>query len=466
MAWRGGDGATGRWQGNGLSFDFFLSSFVQHFPAFWSRNKYGLCEMSAFMSQDSASSRADPPLPLRVLVVDDSRAQRRLLTVSLERWGYQVAEAGSAEEGLALCEDRSFDIILSDWMMDGMSGLEFCKVLRGLGHEEYAYFILLTSKSEKAEIADGLEAGADDFLTKPVTADELRARLRAGQRIIEMQQELVAKNRLLGTTIHELRRAHEVLGRDLVEARRLQQALVKDRFRDWGRGKVTLFLRPSGHVGGDLAGFFEINATRVGLFSIDVSGHGVASAMMTARLAGYLAGRLPGQNMALAQGEDGSTIGLPPEDVAGRLNHLMLEELCVDQYFTMAYAEADLSDGRVRLVQAGHPHPLVLRADGRVDRLGHGGMPIGLIEGASYAPVETQLFTGDRLLLLSDGFTECPNADGEELGEAGLARMIRMNRHLPSETLMDALVWDLATFKGSEDFPDDVSGLVFDYRGP
>lgn len=422
--------------------------------------------MAVYSVLDGVSEHASGPLPLRVLVVDDSRAQRRLLTMSLERWGYQVAEADSAEAGLVLCKSRAFDIILSDWMMDGMSGPEFCKILRALGQEEYAYFILLTSKSEKAEIADGFEAGVDDFLTKPVAADELRARLRAGQRIIEMQQELMANNRLLGTTIHELRRAHDLLGRDLVEARKLQQALVKERFRNWGTGKVTLFLRPSGHVGGDLVGFFEISATRIGIYSLDVSGHGVASAMMTARLAGYLSGSLPGQNIALRETDDGTIRSWPPAEVARRLNRLMLEDLCVEQYFTMAYAEADLTSGRVTIVQAGHPHPLVLRSDGRVDRLGRGGLPIGLIEDATYESVEAHLYPGDRLLLLSDGLAECPNPDGTELGEQGLIKLLSLNRHLQSETLMDALVWDLAAYKGSEDFPDDVSALVFDYRGP
>jgi sigma-B regulation protein RsbU (phosphoserine phosphatase) len=126
-----------------------------------------------------------------VLIVDDSRAQRKILQMQLTRWGYDITEAASGDEALALCLAQDFDIVLSDWMMPGMSGLEFCKAFRDLPREGYGYFILLTSKSEKTEIADGLENGADDFLTKPVSADELRARLRAGERILGMQDELV-----------------------------------------------------------------------------------------------------------------------------------------------------------------------------------------------------------------------------------------------------------------------------------
>lgn len=402
----------------------------------------------------------------KVLVVDDSRTQRKILSMQLNRWGYVVSEAASGEEAILACQTEDFDIVLSDWMMDGMSGLDLCHAFRALELERYAYFILLTSKSEKTEIADGLEAGADDFLTKPVASGELRARLRAGERIIGMHQELLQKNRLLGATLSELQRAHESLDRDLIEARKLQQTLVRDRFRDWGNGAATLFLRPSGHVGGDLAGFFEIDENRVALFSVDVSGHGVASAMMTARLAGYLSGASPEQNIALRIGPQGQRDSWPPEEVAQRFNRAMLEDIQVDQYFTMAYAEVDLPSGHLSLVQAGHPHPLILRQDGRIDRLGNGGLPIGLIPESTHERVQDRLAPGDRLFLLSDGVTECPSPDGIELGEAGIMELLFRNRGLESGALLDAMIWDLTSFMGSEDFPDDVSGLLFEYKGP
>ncbi len=385
--------------------------------------------------------------------------------MSLSRWGYRVTEAASGEEALLICATDSFDIILSDWMMDGISGLEFCAAFRGLASDTYAYFILLTSKSETAEIAHGLEAGADDFLTKPVSADELRARLRAGERIVGMQQELVQKNRLLRSAFTELQRAQDLIDRDLIEARKLQQTLLRDRARDWGRGAARLFLRPSGHVGGDLAGFFDIDANRVALYSVDVSGHGVASAMMTARLAGYLSGAAPDQNLALCRHPDGRIDSFPPETVAARFNHAMLEDLRVDQYFTMVFVEINLSTGQLSLVQAGHPYPVILRRDGRIDRLGAGGLPIGLVPDAAHDRVTGQLYAGDRLFLLSDGVTECPSPTGDPLGEDGLEAILYRNRRLDSPALLDALIWDLSHFMGSEDFPDDVSGLLFDYRG-
>ena len=400
-----------------------------------------------------------------VLVVDDSRLQRKILTSSLQRWGYCVTEAASGDAALALCRETRFDIVLSDWMMPGMTGLEFCKEFRALPSDGYGYFILLTSKSEKGEVVHGLDGGADDFLTKPVSADELRARMRAGERILGMERELTEKNRLVGVTLAQIQTLYDSLDRDLIEARKLQQSLVRDRHRDFGQATVSLLLRPSGHVGGDLVGCFPIDARRIAFYGIDVSGHGVASAIMTARLAGLLSGASPEQNIALTLGPDGTRDAVSPVIVAARLNRMLIEEMQVEQYFTLAYAEVDLQSGQVAIVQAGHPHPTVLRRDGRIEYLGEGGLPIGLIPDASYTLTEAQLFPGDRLILVSDGITECPDTANVELGEDGLAAMILRNADLTGRDLLEALVWDLTAYAGGEEFRDDVSGVLFDYRG-
>jgi len=409
---------------------------------------------------------AQPVTTPRVLIVDDSRAQRRILALSLARWGYAVDEAASGGQALQMCKAAAYDIVISDWMMPGMTGLEFCKAFRAIPNDTYGYFILLTSKSEKAEVAGGLEGGADDFLTKPVNADELRARLRAGERILSMQHQLVEKNRLVGSTLNELQKVYDLLDRDLLEAKKLQQTLVRDRFRDFGGGTAALLIRPSGHVGGDLAGWFRINDRRIGLYSVDVAGHGVASAMMTARLAGLFSGDSPDQNVALKVDGDGRRDAWPPETVAERLNRMMIEDLQVDQYFTLAYADVDLITGLVALVQAGHPHPTAVRGGLKAESLGTGGLPIGLIPGATYDRTETQLQPGDRLFLASDGITECPNMAAEEFGGEGLQRFLTDHAGLALPDLLEALIWRLADFHGSAEFPDDVSGLVFDYTGP
>lgn len=401
--------------------------------------------------------------PCRVLVVDDSRVQRRILTASLGRWGYLVLEAGSAPDALEIARQHPIDIVVSDWMMPGMDGLDFCRAFRALPGERYGYFILLTSRNDKADVAAGLGVGADDFLAKPVHPAELRARILAGERILRMERELTDKNRLLGAALTELRDLYDSLDRDLREARKLQLTLVRERHRDFGAAELSLLLRPSGHVGGDLVGFFPVGKDRVALYAVDVAGHGVTSAIMAARLAGALSGDSADRNIALRPRGNGAW---PPEIVAERLNRMLLNEMQVDQYFTLAYAEVVLATGEVALVQAGHPHPVVLRADGRVEQLGDGGLPVGLIPGAIYDRTEMRLFPGDRLLLTSDGVTECPSPDGVELGDAGLSGILRANGDLPGPAFLDALVRAVEGHAGGADFPDDISCALLDYRGP
>ena len=403
-----------------------------------------------------------PGGPRHVLVVDDSRAQRHILSMQLRRWGYRVTECETAIAAMDLCRQGPVDIIISDWVMPGMTGLEFCKEFRGLGRENYGYFVLLTSKSETTEIADGLEAGADDFLTKPVASNELRARLRAGERMLAMQAELLAKNKVIISTLFELQKLYDSLDRDLIEARKLQQTLIRDRVRDYGWARVSLLLRNSGRVGGDLVGSFRVDADRVVLYSIDVSGHGVASAMMTARLAGFLTGSSPDQNLAYHKDQAGVHDLLPPDLMAERFNRLMLEEIQAEQYFTVVFAVMDRKRGVLSLVQAGHPHPLLIRANGRIERLGDGGLPIGLIAEATYEAQEITVQPGDRLFLFSDGFTECPMPSGEDFGEEGLIASLRKSAKLSGLDLLEALVWDLSLQSGSDSFPDDVSGIVLD----
>lgn len=401
-----------------------------------------------------------------VLLVDDSRLQRRILCASLERAGYEVVEASSGQEALDFCKDRSPDLVLSDWMMPGMDGLEFCQAFREISEDRYGYFILLTSKSEKDEVVRGLELGADDFLIKPINAQELQARISAGERILRMQRELTEKNRVITETLQELQRVHELLDRDLLEAKRLQDSLIPDRFLTFDYCTVAMMLHSSGHVGGDLVGHYPIDAGRIGLYAIDVSGHGVSSALMTARLAGYLSSSVPDQNVALQVRSDGTYEPVPPAQVIAQLNQHFLDEIETEHYFTMMLAEVDLKNGNITIAQAGHPHPLVQRADGRIEQTGTGGLPVGLVPSARYEQFKIQLNRGDRLLILSDGATECPNPDGGMLDEDGLARLAKLLVNNSGADYLETLVWHLQEFSGVQRFPDDISGILLEFGRP
>jgi phosphoserine phosphatase RsbU/P len=401
----------------------------------------------------------------RVLVVDDSVAQRRVLGGLLTRWGYDVTEAGSAAEALDLLAWQPVDIVISDWIMPGMSGVEFCRAFRALDRRSYGYFVLLTSKSAKEDVAMGLDSGADDFLTKPVNSGELRARLVAGERIVGMQVELREKNDMLSGALQQLSEAHDSLNRDLIEARRFQQSLIPERVRTFDGAQVSLLFRPCGHVGGDFVGHFRVSDHRIGLYCIDVSGHGVASALLAARVAGYLGGGSPDQNIALTTDDDGQNVMRPPEEVCARLNDLMLSQMETELYLTMILADCDLRTGELRLVQAGHPAPAILRRSGEVERPGEGGLPIGLLPGVSWSGFTVRLEPGERFLAVSDGVTECPGRDGEEYGDEGLGRFVQQHADTRGPDFVDALSWELDRHSGLQDLPDDVSCIVLDFKG-
>lgn len=401
----------------------------------------------------------------RVLVVDDSAAQRLMLATGLKKWGYRALQAASAEEALGILAMEEVDLVLSDWLMPGMSGVEFCAALRRSKPENYIYFILLTSKTDKADVAEGLGVGADDFLSKPVDPGELRARIKAGERLLSLERELRAKNDQIAQALERLRSLYDSLDRDLMEARKLQLSLLRDRHLDFTAGQASLLLRPSGHVGGDMVGCFRINATKIGLYSFDVSGHGVASALLTARLAGLLSGAAADQNIAIQRLPAGD-VGRDPALVAQAMNDLLLGEIETDRYATLAYAEIALDTGALRLVQAGHPHPMIQHADGTVSTLGDGGLPVGLFPQADYQTFQAVLRPGERLLLVSDGIVECPDPEGNDLGEEGLVKMLQHLAPRRGQELITALQWELGRFAGSDDFPDDVSCAVFEFHAP
>ncbi|WP_134678415.1 PP2C family protein-serine/threonine phosphatase [Paracoccus ravus] len=396
-----------------------------------------------------------------VLLVDESRAQRRALAVQLRRAGYDVLEAAGVDEAMQICATRHPDIVISDWGTPGRNGLDFCHQFRAMARQRYGYFILLTSRTDKLDIAAGLRAGADEFLTKPVSGAELLARLSASERILRMEESLRQTNLQLKDALTRLREREAVIERDLREARRLQQGLVRERDGCFGPFQLSLLMRPAGHVGGDLVGFFPIDARRIGLFALDVSGHGVAAAMLCARLASLLAGT-PEHNIAMRLGRDGRYVARPPVEVVRSLNKLMVEELRTETYFTMIYAELDRVSGQMRLVQAGHPHPILQRANGAIELIGNGGLPVGVFETVDYEEISLQLHPGDRLFITSDGITETENTRGESLGMDGLEAILRTNAMLRGNALLESICWSAANFAAGQR-NDDISAVLVEH---
>jgi sigma-B regulation protein RsbU (phosphoserine phosphatase) len=401
---------------------------------------------------------------LRVLVVDDSKLQRRIVSLSLKKWGFNVTEAASGLEALEICKKQAIDLVISDWIMPEMDGLEFCKEFRKLDRDRYGYFILLTSKNEKNDVALGLDIGADDFLSKPVNSAELKARIRAGTRVLDMEQRLIDQNETVANALEELQYLYEEINKDLAEAEKLQQSLIPVRNLEIGSGELSLLFQSCGHVGGDLVGFFTFSETRLGMYSIDVSGHGISSALLTARLAGYLSAYNKEQNVAFDRLGNGEYVHRAPDAIAKALNKLMIEELETEHYFTLVFADIDLATGHVQMVQAGHPHPVVFNPESGVKYLGNGGPPIGLMPDLEFESFELTLKPGDRLFLYSDGLTECQNKSDDLLDEVGLSNILKKHISGSGPEFLNDVMWELTAFAEERPFVDDVSAILFEFK--
>src|SRR5262245_13091045 len=156
---------------------------------------------------------------MRVLIADDDPISRRLLERTLQQWGYEVVAARDGGEAWRLFEERGFSLVITDWVMPGMDGLELVRRIRGCQKPGYVFVILLAAASHRREVVEGLAAGADDFVSKPFDRDELRARLRVGERIIRLEQALVERNRVLSDR-------NDQMELDLRMACEVQQALL------------------------------------------------------------------------------------------------------------------------------------------------------------------------------------------------------------------------------------------------
>ncbi len=148
----------------------------------------------------------------RILVVDDDQDTRRILAHYLSGWGFSVLTGCDGNEAVdILTADDSPSIALVDWMMPGMEGTEVCRFLRALPDRPYTYVILLTGRTNKEEVAAGLEAGADDYITKPCDMLELRARLRVGERIVALERAQAEQLVALRETLDQVRKLKELI---------------------------------------------------------------------------------------------------------------------------------------------------------------------------------------------------------------------------------------------------------------
>ncbi|MFG0803132.1 PP2C family protein-serine/threonine phosphatase [Leclercia sp. GLN_9] len=394
-----------------------------------------------------------------VLIVEDSPVYRRLLARMLAQWGYTVSEAENGVAALDILANQPVSLVISDWEMPEMDGLSLCREIRSRQFGHYVYVILLTAREAPDDLTLGFDAGADDFLSKPVEQSELRARLHAGARVLSLESTLAARNARLSEALRQIEQDLEVAARIQQSVLPAHQQRHQDYFSDW------IFL-PSAWVSGDIFNVFPLD-NHLGFYCVDVSGHGVGAAMMSLAVARqFLHGRAVERFLFTADNEVAS-----PAEVVRILNgRFCSDEVEIVSYFTMIYGVIDLATGEGRLCQAGHPTPFIVTPEGEARTVGNGGAPVGLMPDLCWTDVNFSLSAGERLCLFSDGITECENLVGEQFGQMRLQASLQAGAGLTLNELLPQFARHLVHWRSGDNkeplaMADDVSLLVIERTG-
>ncbi len=393
---------------------------------------------------------------MRILVAEDERITRRTLQKHLEGWGHDVVAAEDGAVAWSQFQQQSFDIVVTDWDMPRMDGRELIECIRRSGQSSYTYLIMLTGRSEKADLVAGMEAGADDFLAKPFDRNELRVRLSAGERIIRLERALAAQNQTLA-------KANERMKRDLDSAAAVQRDLLPKDLPDNLGASFAWHFEPCDELGGDILNILPLDDDNVALYLLDVTGHGVPAALLAVTVSRVLTTRDPGASILVTKdGGDDAPAVRPPGEIAEHLNRQFPMEAQGDRFFTMAFAVLDPATRVLRYVIAGHPPPILVRRGCPPQQLSGENFPIGIAADVSFQEERIQLEPEDRLYFYSDGMIEAFNDREVMLNLEGLIRLIEQTQ---SGSLENSVVKCTTEFKrwcASVPLADDISLLALE----
>ncbi|HYO81782.1 MAG TPA: PP2C family protein-serine/threonine phosphatase [Bryobacteraceae bacterium] len=324
--------------------------------------------------------------------------------------------------------------------------------------------MLCTTRSQKADLIEAMDAGADDFVVKPVSAEELRVRIRAAERIVSLEQGLAERNRQLVTTNSRLQRAYEQIEADIRAAAWIQENLLPSRSVHAHGVSCNWRFRPSSYVAGDIFNFFALDDRHVGFYLLDVAGHGVPAALCSVALSMMLTpDAAHGGPLRKYESASDTFAVATPTEVIEDLNSRF--QAAGDRHFSMSYGLLDMDTSLLRLAQAGNPNPVLIHSGGQVRTLTTGGMPVGLWPEIQIESVEVPFSPGDRLVLCSDGITECTNVRDEEFGDGRLIEFLAGAARQPLDSMLNGLERRLEHWHGSANFTDDVSMLAVELTG-
>ena len=237
---------------------------------------------------------------MRILIAEDNLPMRQALEYFLLDWGHEVVIAQTGADAWERFKEENFPIVVSDWMMPGMDGLELVRRIRAV-QSSYVFILIITAKRQTDDLVEILDAGADAFISKPFEKNELRAKLQAGIRIIELEQSLAERNLALA-------QANEQMKEDLGAAAEIQKAFLPTNLPEFPGLKFGWSFRPCEQLAGDMLNVFPLDEKHVALYLLDVSGHGIASALLSVTLSRLLSPQPLQHSLLKEPTEDGYRI--------------------------------------------------------------------------------------------------------------------------------------------------------------
>ena len=371
-------------------------------------------------------------MSMKILIADDDSITRRLLETILNKWGYQVMIAQDGDEAWrALQGEGAPKLAILDWMMPGLDGVEICRRARQRVDAPYVYMLLLTSKIRKEDIIEGMDAGADDYLTKPFNRHELEVRLRAGLRILDLQEALLA-------SADELARGR---ARETEIGARLRQTLLLADLPAMQPGlEIAAAALPGTELEGDFYDFFPRGNGGLDVVLGDVLGGGLSAALIAAATKNHFLRVLH----RAASGPD----AVSPADVVTQVHDAVGGQFLGEQTFeTLCYARFDLEANELSYVDCGHTPTIHYQKETDACRLLKGdNMPLGFRQYEHIRQSALPLAAGDLFLFYSEGVTTARNAAGQEYGADRLRALVQTHRAASPTDLIASLQADVHTF--------------------
>jgi sigma-B regulation protein RsbU (phosphoserine phosphatase) len=375
-----------------------------------------------------------------ILVVDDDAMSRRVLAQLLSAAGYNCRVSNDGSEALETIHARPPSLLLLDFDMPGLNGAEVLRCLRSDENPTVAQIpaIMLTAHGSDQSEVSCLQAGADDFVTKPVNASVLRARIETQLRLRSMRRQLERQN-------DELEKWRRDLERDLAAARLTQQSLIPQKPLLLPGWQIATCYRPVIQVGGDIYGWLRMKDGRVLFWIADGTGHGAAAALLT--------------TLAKLLFHHGSMDHDSPASLMEAVDNDFRSTFGARSFMTAMCVALDPATGQAQVVGAGHPSLLVVHHNGTTESIASVAPPLGMIKRSAFTETAIDLGPGDAFLLYTDGLFNWSKDERHRVTPGRLEKIL--DHSAPSaDALLKRIVEQTAPENSVKTAPDDVAAIA------